>query len=209
MRLFLYRDMNKSHNMSQIKVTLPVTIEIARHLLKRRGNVDPWELRDSFLSWPAENWKAFGEIEDTFRGEIVTKERFAMFQNLFREALVLPAKRLDTLLSKYEKLTATLLAMPLTTHFDFEGEIPVARISVNDEIQAMMTTIKLDKLLGAEFRVCARADCTKPPFRLGKRLKEYCSYDCAHLVAVRRNRERAAEAKRVSRGKTVTRHGRG
>jgi hypothetical protein len=199
--------MNKSHNMSQLKIALPVQIDISSDLRKRRGDFNPWELRDAFLAWPVENWEAFGKMTELQSERPITKEQFARFQKLFREALVLPAKEWHKIYRKYQDLASPSLAAALRPHFDFWADLPKAHLSMHGELHAMLTTIKLDKLLGAEFRVCARPDCQNAPFRVGTRQKEFCSYDCAHLMAVRRSRQRAAAAKKTD-GKSAKPKGR-
>lgn len=56
--------------------------------------------------------------------------------------------------------------------------------SAGDAIEA---SVLFDLLQGAQFALCARADCSKP-FELTRRAKQYCSHDCAHLEVVRRSR---------------------
>jgi hypothetical protein len=188
--------------MSHVKITIPITIKPSRHLQKRRGDlVDPWELRDAFLSWPLENWRAFGTMDDLWTGSPVTEQQFADWQRLLRRALVVPAQDWKRLSTEFGKLAAWL-SIELSIEFDWSGSVPTARIIVNSELQAMLEATRLDKLLGAEFRVCSRSDCQNPPFRVEARQKEYCSYDCAHLMAVRRSRERAADFKRTTSTKS-------
>jgi len=54
--------------------------------------------------------------------------------------------------------------------------------------QVILTTITIDRLRDARFRICAREDC-RTPFEVKTRHKrDYCTQYCAHLESVRRNR---------------------
>jgi hypothetical protein len=165
--------------------------------LFRLGSVDPWELRRDFLSWPLDDWKDFIAAAggfDRFSCHRVSKEDFEQLQKLLREALIRPAQGWKSLGPEFQiQNPSFLLSEQPNIFFVWNGKIPQAFIRPQHALQAMIATIQIDKLRGAEFRVCARHDCKNPPFRVEARNKIYCSIDCAHLVAVRNSRKRAQE----------------
>ena len=217
--------MHKSHFMSQTKIALPISLEYlerpgelvptrelvaaspgdqiykfrARPDRQMDGPFDPWALREQFLSWPSENWGMFVEMAGDFGGFGLSQNSFAEWQQLLREALVRPAREWNTLHATFSPQKANRLLGSLPLKFDWSGTGPTARVQTKATLDAMIASIQVDKLQGAEFRVCARLDCKKPPFKVGTRQKIYCDSDCAHLVAVRNSRTRAATATRPRR----------
>jgi len=161
---------------------------------------DPWQLRDDFLGWRIEDWQAFFYMAGGWSGSFyVTQSDFVEWQQLLKEALVRPAKEWKSLAREFAPEKVSRLTGPLRILFDWQGAVPVAKVVLTDSLTAIIATIQVDALRGAKFRVCARHDCKSAPFRIEARHKIYCSSDCAHLVAVRNSRERAAKAEASSR----------
>ena len=106
-----------------------------------------------------------------------------------------PAKDWRSLNGQFAPKKVSRLTGPLPILFDWRGDVPLAKVVLSDSLVAMIATIQVDALRGAEFRVCARHDCKNAPFRVEARHKIFCDAACAHLVAVRKSRERAANAK--------------
>jgi hypothetical protein len=106
---------------------------------------------------------------------------------------VRPAKDWRSLAEQFAPRKVSQLIGPLRILFDWQRDVPAAKVVLPDSLTAIIATIQVDALQGAEFRVCARHDCKSPPFRVEARHKIYCNTDCAHLVAVRNSRKRAAE----------------
>ena len=207
------RDMHKAQNMSHAKITIPITVNYRRYRgslrfvsreeskrIESRDSLspspfkplDPWALRDEFLAWPLDEWEAFIAKAGSFDPLRVNKKGFRQWQELLREALLHPAREWE---AWGHNARLWLSAQP-RLFFDWESEPPQAIIFAQSPLEAMIATIQVDKLTGAEFRVCARHDCKNPPFRVEARQKIFCSMDCAHLVAVRRSRERSKTGKR-------------
>jgi hypothetical protein len=165
---------------------------------KKCDPFDPWHLRDDFFGWKIEDWQAFfymaggwhrpGSLSGSY---YVTRSDFIEWQQLFKEALVRPARDWKALAGQFAPGKVSMLTGPLQMLFDYHEKIPVAKVVLTDSLTAIIATIQVEKLQGAEFRVCARPDCKNPPFRIEARQKIYCSADCAHLVAVRNSRKRA------------------
>jgi hypothetical protein len=156
------------------------------------GPFNPWQLREDFLSWPLEDWGRFFYMAGTFGGVRISQKDFGEWQRLMRKALLLPAREWKELAAEFDSKKVSKLRASLPIHFDWDIEPPTAKLLGLTALGSMIATIQLDKLQGAEFRVCARFDCGNPPFRVGNRKKIYCTDDCAHLVAVRNSRTRAA-----------------
>lgn len=213
--------MHKAHFMSHANITIPITVKYSErtgHLravslgeflknpetaefrfiedksLSRLGPFDPWELRKEFLAWPLEHWEGFIAMAGNFGPFRISKRVFGQWQELLREALIRPAREWGALKAEFQNTHVRLSLQPRIA-FDWAGESPKAVILAQTALEAIIATIQIDKLIGGEFRVCARHDCKNPPFKVEARQKIFCSSDCAHLVAVRRSRERAAKGK--------------
>lgn len=193
---------------------------------------DPWTLRDEFLGWRIEDWKDFFlKFGRWCNSSYITQSDFVEWQQLLREALVRPAKDWQSLVEQFAVEKVLTLTSALEILFTWQGyglvkkvltinpslkvfqqqsTIPVALVPLKDSLAAILATMQVDALQGAEFRVCARPDCKSAPFRVEARQKIYCSPECAHLVAVRNSRKRAAEreaAVRKQQGKDGRKHG--
>ncbi len=75
-------------------------------------------------------------------------------------------------------------------------------LAITDEFceAAIETTITMDKLRDVPFRICERPDCGKLFELKSRRAKQFCSYECAHLTAVRRGRQTQRDARQTSKG---------
>ncbi len=161
---------------------------------KKCDPFDPWQLRDDFLGWRIEDWQGFFFMAGRWSGSrFITQSDFAEWQQLLREALVRQAKDWKSLAGQFATEKVLTLTGSLRIVFDWRGDVPAAKVVLPDSLTAIIATIQVDALQGAEFRVCARHDCKSAPFRVEARQKIYCSTDCAHLVAVRNSRKRAQE----------------
>ncbi len=161
----------------------------------RHGQWDLWELRNEFLR-PDEAWEGFFAMAGPWYPGYITHADFSEWQQLIREALVRPSKEWKTLAGKFDQKKVARLTGPLRIVFKWDGDVPVATVIPLNSLEGIIATVQIDALQGAQFRVCARHDCKNPPFRLEARHKIYCSPECAHLVAVRKSRERLADHKK-------------
>lgn len=203
--------------MSQLRITLPITLDhhpspvrmkLRRVVVKNppeyemvpvggktQGSVDPWNLRDEFLSWRPEDWERFVQLTGDFGTWLIKMNDFVEWQQIVREALLRPSREWDKLRSRFDPGKVHRLFAPAPITFIWDAVAPAAKIRTTTTITAIVATIQLDVLKGAQFKVCARTDCVSPPFKVEARHKIYCSPECAHLVAVRRSRARAAKNK--------------
>lgn len=213
--------MHKSQFMSQIRVTIPIVLEYREFPVKMKvvslrdylndpgsaehrsvpvsrephGPFDPWELREEFLSCPPEYWEGFVEMAGEVGLFRISQNDFAEWQHLIREALIRHPREWRKLEFQFDRRKVRKLFEPLPISFAWDAMTPTARISTTKTLTAIIATLQLDVLRGAQFKVCARTDCVNPPFKVEARHKIYCSPECAHLVAVRNSRARAAKNK--------------
>jgi hypothetical protein len=211
---------NKAHFMSHRAITIPIIIEYeavacdlepvgtlsasdsdlarfrcvpVRHA--KSCLLDPWKLRDEFLSLQPENWQAFIAMTGWFCPFPISRNYFQRCQEFVVKALLQPASEWAALEKGLGDLDSRLrLSSEKQISFQWDGEVPVAKIHTIWSLGAIFATVQIEKLQKAEFRRCARSDCKNPPFRVETEHKIYCSSDCAHLVAVRNSRKRQAEA---------------
>jgi hypothetical protein len=186
--------------MSHTKITLCVAISDLSYGFddvtgELRRALNPWQLRRDFLTWPLEDWEGFGKRVGYLGVAKISRDEFANWQRFFRKAMVLHRREWGTLAGEFDKQKVDTLRGPFAINLQWEGKTPVGVFYCMGAFETIGATIHLDALQEAEFRDCARHDCKNPPFRVEARHKIFCSPECAHLVAVRRSRERVAEAK--------------
>lgn len=178
--------------------------------LMEASEFDPWKLRDLFLSFSPGEWEGFILLAGRFGGIRQNEANFAKWQALIREAVVQPVREWKKLESRFGKGKVRGLFRPLHIQFEWDSDAPIARVVLVESLEAIIASIQFDKLQGAEFRHCARGDCEAPPFRLGSRSEKiYCSYECAHLVYMRKKREaeKKRQEKRLKKGRKQIREG--
>jgi hypothetical protein len=77
---------------------------------------------------------------------------------------------------------------------------PMKAIAICKDVEAALrATVFLDRLRGLPWRACARPDCGRPFELPPRRLKLYCSAECAHLQSVRSYNSR----KQLDKGKAA------
>jgi hypothetical protein len=112
---------------------------------------------------------------------------------LLRTAMTMPMNEWPSLANKFPARKVDILLQPLPIKLEWREGRPVGTMIPRTVIDAVVASIQIDKLLGAEFRYCARPDCKKP-FQIESRHRRiYCSTDCAHYIAVKNNRARAVK----------------
>jgi hypothetical protein len=186
----------------------PFDVLVSRPLSRKPATleVDPWKLRDEFLSLKDDNlqllaflrekgaWRpryGFGgwrsEFIEQFRqpaekeGIVVPPEAFwfdrQILKRRIREGSEAPENIFPTFL--------TPLSLQPSIGFPFYSH------SSNYAWDAIETSVVFDLLRGKKFALCGREDCGKP-FLADRKGKKFCCYDCAHLATVRRGRQQTA-----------------
>lgn len=166
----------------------------------KKGPFDLWELRDTFLSWPINDWEGFislaGQPLPLTRHHKYRESDLAEWQKLIREAMLVPAKEWKQLASKFDPNKVQVLFTPLAMSFDSQADVPRIVIRSKTSLQGIIASVHLDQSQGVQFKCCTRRDCGRPFAIKSQHERKYCSPQCAHLEAVRRSRE-AVRAKKT------------
>jgi hypothetical protein len=169
-----------------------------------RIELDPWIVRAEFL-----------ELKHTERGALerflkrtgafcwideyrpLTEDEIWTFQQILREALSKPrvANELPPDPFSFVRVIRRYIR-------EYELEIAVqfrdtALIGLMDQMKtfdAMLSTVIIDRLRDRRFKICQRSECDKIYELTSDHKRKYCSYVCAHLVAVRSARKRLKHA---------------
>jgi hypothetical protein len=91
---------------------------------------------------------------------------------------------------------AGLCTLPLTLLFVYDQ--PVADMTFQDGLAAMMATVTIDKAWGAKYLCCLR--CGGVYHAKTRHERKYCSYRCAHAAA---EQDRRDKSKRTTRRKSM------
>jgi len=169
--------------------------------------IDPWELRDQFLAVKKHCDSVLNFLNRTnWHGgrRLRNVEDFTRLQELVRVALRRRPEKWQNLMPKFaEKAFALLSGVESTIRWN-KGR-PVVRVDVESPFDAIIATIKIDKMMGLRFGTCARPDCRKPYKVSSRHCRKYCSQSCAHLENVRRSRKQKSKQTRMrNRIKGVT-----
>lgn len=76
----------------------------------------------------------------------------------------------------------------LPLHIEWRKSKPIAVIETITGRELLTATTHLELIQGAKFKVCQRPDCAIMFPVISKHARKYCSYNCAHLMAVRKSR---------------------
>jgi hypothetical protein len=120
--------------------------------------------------------------------DLLEKE-VAEWQLLIRDALQTPHAQWGQLAKRHRPGRVNHLTRPLPIKLEYRNGIPAGQIVCqNGVFGAIAASVQLDVLRGYNFKTCASCGAS---FRLeSKHERIYCSYECAHLEAVRRSRSR-------------------
>lgn len=156
---------------------------------------DAHRLRDEFLSMMTDSPAADEELLAFLNryGALSKHQQDVPFfepadlwaeQSRLRNAMVQKATLEDFILGRYPELLRQLELIP---------EWPYTKLNAAGWNTASNTATMLDLLNGAKFGICARKDCSGVYEFSSDHKRSYCSPECAHVVAVRNSRERAAK----------------
>jgi hypothetical protein len=70
----------------------------------------------------------------------------------------------------------------------FVGGALVGEVEARNTFDAIISTIFIDRLKKLSFKVCKRPDCAAIYELTSRHKRKFCSYECAHLMAIRRSR---------------------
>jgi hypothetical protein len=143
------------------------------------------DLEESPIGKPLFVEKLFGKDEP--KAMAITPEAIWHEQTLLREATVAGSKSWKRWFATSHQ-QMTLEPVPTNPFYRYTARC------TGDAIEAL---IAFDLLQGSKFSLCKRTDCSKP-FVANRRGKQFCSYNCAHVMAVRKSRKRKARKQKGS-----------
>ncbi len=182
---------------------------------------DPWEMREEFLGVGQEGgglmgmtlaYGRFGTGKDDLMVPtewlressaspsrwMLLEEEFREWQRLVRAAMTRGMQEWPSLEQDFPAHKVDLLCRPLSLGVKWQDRKPTGVITCFGVLQAIVATLQIDALLGAEYRFCACVGCGKS-FKVVRRDQRYCpDSECAHRQAVRDSRERERKAGRLA-----------
>lgn len=82
-------------------------------------------------------------------------------------------------------------ARVMNINIGLEDGTLVGEAEAHNTFDAMLSSIFIDRLKKLRFKVCKRPDCAAIYELSSRHKRKFCSYECAHLMAVRRSRTRS------------------
>ena len=113
-----------------------------------------------------------------------------LIQRLLRDAAVMSLEKWPSLSARYGETYARYLLYTPKFEMEWNARPPFAWCKTSNGLEAFGVVLRLQKLQGIRFRYCLRSDCGQIYEVTTKHPRKYCSFSCAHLVAVRNSRER-------------------
>lgn len=161
---------------------------------------DGWSIRERFLSITQvadlaqflSRTGRFSIFPDSFSGLTEWQEVFRRLMAT-RPAQWPKLKNSDSVSS--HKLTAALKETAPRLQFRWKEGSAALVLYAGFTLRAIVATIQIDHLSGAQFRFCQRADCGQVYRVTSGHRRIYCSHECGHLVSIRRGRAAKQTAK--------------
>jgi hypothetical protein len=147
---------------------------------RKLSSADAWQMRDEFLRMLPDNDGAIAFLDEWghWSGGWVYLKRILGLQSQVRKAL--------------SSSPDQWFASSVPSHLNLwkrDPEYPFFAVRTCHCETAICMTVTIDLLRRAKFRICARKDCRVPFEVKSKHERKYCSWYCAHLESVRRNRK--------------------
>jgi hypothetical protein len=167
--------------------------------------IDVYEIREQFfeISEPEQGLRLFNqygvfgrEHQNTFSFQVALSfADLLQWQKLLRECRLTEPSGWEALSKQYGQLresSSILNAADILIPLESPIKISLRCGCIRD---AIIAAIYLDKLANVKSSTCHRPDCGVVFNHESGHQRKYCTSDCAHLVAVRNDRKRKAEAK--------------
>jgi hypothetical protein len=207
-------------NMYGVKLATPVKpVAKGETDLANLRPIDVYEIRDQFfnISEPEQGLRLFnqygifgGEHQSSFPFQVALSfADLLQWQKLLRECRLTEPGSWETLSKEYARLrhsSSILGAQDILIPLESPIRISLRCWCVRD---AILAAIYLDKLANVKSSMCHRPDCGVVFNHESGHQRKYCTSDCAHLVAVRNERKRKAEAKSKAAKKAPNKKHRG
>ena len=155
---------------------------------------DGWQLRDAFLRVTPEPKHILKFLNHWGRwnaDKYVRLEDFADLQRTVRKALLSPAEEWFNNISDN-----------LDSLWDRRTEPPYFAVETFECELAIRMTVTIDLLRSADFKLCARKDCSQPFQITSAHKRRYCTQYCGHLQSIRKSRKKNKARARTDRAST-------
>jgi hypothetical protein len=175
----------------------------------RESELDAWECREEFFGMAendnaallrfltkvgAWNYREEGELLGHWSSEVmqhysqgnpipVDVRGLWKFRDSLRHALV-------------DKWLPQTSGIEFALGFDLTGAA-AGVVTIKDAYHLLLATVFVDVAKKIRFKICQREDCGKTFPLQSKHKRKFCSWDCAHITTVRRNRHRVRGKKKA------------
>ncbi len=137
--------------------------------------------------------KKLGDLYMPYRASRLLDVEFKEWQRLFRAGMRAAMSEWPTLKRRFSSYKVARLCAPLNLVVEWRNGRPIGVISCSGVLQAVIATLQVDAVIGAEYRFCACVGCPRS-FKAKRRDQRYCGDDCKHKQVVRNGRERKRKA---------------
>jgi hypothetical protein len=123
---------------------------------------------------------------------------FLNWQSLVRAAMTTKMTAWPQLKREFPPDKITRLCQPMPLGIEWRQGRPTGVITCTGILRALIATLQIDALIGAEYRFCSYAKCGKE-FRVTRTDQRYCSgTNCKYNQVVRDGRERQRKAAQLA-----------
>jgi CGNR zinc finger protein len=179
------------------------------------AELDPWSVRKEFLELKHDqrakleeflkSTGAFCWINDyrPLREEEIWVIQGILQKELLKPRAAAPARPSDDWSWSFaDTIRKRISAYELNVVIRLQDGELVGLMQESTTLDAILCTIVVDRVRKFRFKICARSECGKIYELTSRHRRKYCSFDCAHLVAVRSSRarlERASSKRKLKR----------
>lgn len=163
--------------------------------------LDPWEVREEFLELRHDDRDALRTFLhktgafcwiNTQGYRPLAETELWQFQAAIRQQLLKPtvAENRIKRATEFEAVIHNRIQVHvMNINVGIEDGILVGEAEALNTFDAILSTIFIGRLRKLRFKVCARPDCATIYELTSRHKRKFCSYDCAHLMTVRRSRK--------------------
>ena len=165
--------------------------------------LDPWSVRKEFLELKRDqraNLEQFLKSTGAFCWindyRPLSEEEIWVIQGILQKELLTPraadpARSLDPWSWSFaDTIRKRISAYELNAVIRLQDGELVGLMQESTTLDAILCTIVVDRVRKFRFKICARSECGKIYELTSRHRRKYCSFACAHLVAVRSSRTR-------------------
>ncbi len=169
-----------------------------------------WGTGPDDLTVPWERFRAVLDkmkTDEALAGDLSARlisEEYMEWRSLVRAAMTCKMTDWPKLNREFPQSKVTRLCQPLALAIEWRNGRPHGIITCTGILQALIATLHIDAVIGAEYRFCACVGCTNS-FKVKRKDQRYCDDDCKHRQTVRDGRERQRKAAEQLKAKAVKR----